>query len=281
MTEEHQQMHCMQVCGGHGDGIRYYRRPGLDVWVLSRVKQDIASGGGDLHLISSCASGRITRMLLADICGFGPLFHGVATRLREVMKRNVNTMKQARSVREMSEHLSEAARLGGFASTLMTTYFAPTRSFTLCNAGHPSPMIYRRQAREWSLLKQAAKPSNDTEECFGLLPTGEFQQMKMKLEPGDMVLAYGDSLTETRARCGQTMGLESLLTRVQQLDCESPHEIPRRLVETVVSEHTENLSEADATIVLCQATETSVGWRDNVLAPFRLLRSVSDATSIA
>ncbi|MGE3780977.1 MAG: hypothetical protein AB7F89_27560, partial [Pirellulaceae bacterium] len=103
-------MNCMEVCGGHGEGTRYYRRPGLDVWVLSRVRQDVEAGGGDLHLLSSCASGRITRMLMADICAFGPLFDGVASRLRRVLKRNVNTILQTRSVRQMSEELAAAAQ---------------------------------------------------------------------------------------------------------------------------------------------------------------------------
>ncbi len=274
-------MNCMEVCGGHGEGVSYYRRPGLDVWVLSRVKQNVTSGGGDLHLLSSCASGRITRMLLADICGFGPLFHGVATRLRKVMKRNVNTIKQARSEREMSEQLAEAAQYGGFASTLMTTYFAPTRSFSVCNAGHPPPLLYRSRVCEWSQMKPSEKSTTTTDGYSELLAAGEFQHMKTSLELGDMVLACSNSLTETRSSSGQTMGLDSLLTRVQQLDCDTPHEMPRRLVDEIVSEHSDNLSDSDCTIVLCQATKTKVGWRDNVLAPFRLLRSVSDTTSIA
>jgi len=276
-----QRMDCMAVCGGHDNGIRHYRRPGLDVWVLSLAHQDVAAGGGDLHLISSCASGRITRMLLADICGFGALFNGIAARLREVMKRNVNTIKQTRSVHEMSEHLKGSAQHGCFASTLISTYFAPTRSFTVCNAGHPAPMLCRRATREWSLLKQPGEQKVDGDGNLGVLSATEYQQMNTTLEVGDMVLTYGNSLTEARARNGQTMGVDALLRRVQELDCNSPADIPQRLVDNIVSERADNLGDSDATIVLCQATEARVDWRDNVLAPFRLLRSVTDRTSFS
>lgn len=216
---------------------------------------------------------------MADVCGFGPLFQGVASRFREIMKQNVNTIKQARSVRQMSEQLTEAAQYGGFASTLMSTYFAPTRSFTACNAGHPSPMLYRHGMRKWSLLKQPARQNLESSGTVGVMCATEYQQFKTKLAVGDMVLTCSNSLTETRSHFGQTIGLDALLSRVQQLDCDSPHELPQRLLDNIVHEQTENLCNVDVTIMLCRATETRVDWRDNVLAPFRLLRSVTDRTS--
>lgn len=271
----------MEICGGHGDGARHYRRPGLDVWIRSRVKQDIAAGGGDLNLISSCASGRITRLVMADICGFGPLFKDLADRLRQVMKRNANTIRQARSVSQMSAQLAAAARQGGFASTVMSTYFAPTRSLTVCNAGHPPPMLYRRRSREWSLLKQQSNQRGTEDNTLGVVSADEYQHTKTTLETGDMVLAVSNSLTETRAANGQLNSIKALLKRVRQLDCESPGDLSEQLIECVCNEHVDNLRDVDASIVLCRATETRVAWRDNLLAPFRLLRSVSDRTSIA
>ncbi len=80
-------------------------------------------------------------MLLADVCGFGSLFADISSELRDLLKRNVNTIKQSRAVREMSCRLDDASHRGGFASTLISTYFAPTRSFSLCNAGHPPPFL--------------------------------------------------------------------------------------------------------------------------------------------
>ena len=272
-------MKCMEIRGGRGEGLSYYERPGLDVWVLSYAKQDVKTCGGELHLISSCASGRITRLLMADICGFGPLFNQLATRMRQVVKQNANTIKQARSVRQMSENLAKAAEHGGFASTLVSTYFAPTRSFTVCNTGHPPPMLYRRDTGDWSLLKQPGRLKTEADETPGLLSTSEYQQFKTSLNAGDMVLCCSNNLTETRSRTGQTIGLSALLGRLQQLEYDFPGDIPQLLVNDLVNQQAENLNDVDTTIVLCQATETGVDWRDNVLAPFRLLRSATDRTS--
>ena len=146
-------INCMDVWGGTGTTQNYLRRPGLDVWVWSQSQASPEHGGGDLHLLSSCASGRITRMLLADVCGFGTLFIDIAGQLRDLMKQNVNSIRQSGLVRELFVKLSSASERGCFASTLVSTYFAPTRSFTICNAGHPPPLVFQSKTGVWSCAK--------------------------------------------------------------------------------------------------------------------------------
>lgn len=285
MTAEHsmtddEPMNCMEVWGGHEARNNRLRRPGLDVWIWSDPRSSTNAGGGDLHLLSSCASGRITRMLLADVCGFGSLFSEIASELRDLMKRNVNTIGQTRAVRDMSCRLEDASQRGGFASTLMSTYFAPTHSFTLCNAGHPPPLLYRAADANWSLLKGTSSSASVDDASPSVLRRDEYQEFKTKLEIGDLVLSYSNSLTECRGSDGATLGLDGLLTRAQELDPARPAEMGPSLANRIRDEHSENLTKDDATILLCRATETPVAWRDNMLAPFRLLRSASDQTTI-
>jgi hypothetical protein len=273
-------MNCMELWGGHGATNNRLRRPGLDVLIWSDPRNSTDAGGGDLHLLSSCASGRITRMLLADVCGFGPLFADISSELRELLKRNVNTIKQSRAVREMSCRLDEAAHRGGFASTLMSTYFAPTRSFALCNAGHPPPLLYRAADANWSVLRNTPSPASVADTFSGVLRSEEYQQFKTNLAIGDMVLSYSNSLTECRRSDGVTMGLNGLVERLRELDPARPADIGPSLANHIRDEHPENLSKEDATILLCRATETPVTWRDKLLAPIRMLRSASDKTNI-
>jgi sigma-B regulation protein RsbU (phosphoserine phosphatase) len=273
-------MKCMEVWGGNGATNNYLSRPGLDVWIWSQSQGCADAGGGDLHLLSSCASGRITRILLADVCGFGPLFAEFAFELREMMKRNVNSIQQARCVREMSDRLEDASQRGGFASTLISTFFAPNRSLALCNAGHPPPLLFRAQARTWSVLRQAPVNMSSADAHLGVVSRGEYQQFKVKLEVGDMVLSQSNPLTECRSANGGIIGLEGLLSRVRQLDPQKPSNLATKLVTQIRNEHADNLATEDATVLLCRATVTRVAWQDNLLAPFRLLRAVADETRI-
>ncbi len=274
-----EQLQCMEVWGGHGRTENHFTRPGLDVWIWSNTQDTIESGGGDLHMLSSCASGRITRMLLADICGYGSIFTQIASELRELMKRNVNTIQQARLVRQMTDRLEQASQRGGYASTLISTYFAPTRSLTMCNAGHPPPLLYRHATREWTILKQVPNEAFTPDVNFGVMDPVEYQQVKTKLEVGDLLLSYSNVLTECHDSNGRTLGLHGLLQLVKSLDAQDPDEFGRKLLRQIRIEDSENLTDSDATVLLCRATTTRPSLKDNMLAPLRMLRQPTSRES--
>ncbi len=211
MGAERDYMNCMEVWGGNGTRSNHLTRPGLDVWISSHSNGCAESGGSDLHLLSSCASGRITRMLLADVCSCGPLFQEISAELRDLMKRNVNVVQQGRFVRHMNRRLACLSERGGFASTLISTYFAPTRSYSLCNAGHPPPLLFRSRSREWSVLRQVAADLSRAAVPDGVVDFSEYQQLTTKMDVGDMVLSYSNILTECRDTRGDIVGLDGLL----------------------------------------------------------------------
>ena len=280
----HAPAQCMEVWGGSGPADTAFSRPGLDVWAWSKPlaggPRHANSGGGDLHLLSSCASGRITRMMLAEVCGAGSQFERIAGELRDLMKQNINTIQQARLVRAMTRRLEDASREGGYASTLISTYFAPTRSLSLCNAGHPPPLLYRSSTREWSQVKQTPLDSADDAVTPGVVAPSEQQHFQTTLDLGDMLLGFSNSLTECRGADGMLLGVAGLLNLVRQIGSDGPAELVRRLTHHLVTDHPSNLAESDATILLCQSSATPVPWRDTLLAPLRLLGSVSDKTRL-
>jgi serine phosphatase RsbU (regulator of sigma subunit) len=108
----------------------------------------------------------------------------------------------------------------------------------------------------------------------------EYQQFDERLAVGDMVLSYSNVLTECRGASGRILGVEGLLRRVRQLDPQQPAELVSSLIGRIRAEHAGNFATDDATAILCRATDTKVAWRDNLLAPFRLLRSAGDRTRI-
>ena len=59
-----------------------------------------------------------------------------------------------------------------------------------------------------------------------------------------------------------------------------PSEILSSLVDRLNRWNGDQLAASDATLLLCRATERAVGWKDNLLAPFRLLTTVADKTRL-
>ena len=117
-----ERMECMEVWGGNQCVDRSFQTPGLKVWVYSRPFGQ-AVGGGDVYYLSSCASGRITRMLLADVSGHGEMVSQMAVALRDLMRPNVNYIRQTRFVQAMNQQFSEFSEQGGFATALASTFF--------------------------------------------------------------------------------------------------------------------------------------------------------------
>lgn len=221
-------------------------------------------------------------MLLADVGGTENLFTDVADNMRDLMKKNINVIAQTSAVRQMSSNLDNASEKGGFASTLLSTYFAPLRSFAICNAGHPPPMLYRAATGEWHLLKSSSLKDSDDLPPSGNVSPNEFQSLKLSLEVGDMVLSYSNALTECRGRDGKTLGLMGLRSIVRQLNHANLDENALDgLIERIRGEHPDNLQEDDITVMLSKVTGARVRMRDNFLAPFRLARrTILDRTSL-
>lgn len=273
-------MPCMEVCGGNGDVEKHFTMPGLDTWVFSQPQGNSAVDGGDIHFLSSCASGRITRMLLADICAPGAVFVDLSSQLRDLMLHNVNTITQTRFVREMHAELHRYADQGAYAAAQISTFFAPTRSFSLCNAGYPTPLVYRSSTRSWTLLKPSAcdAPTSDADNASGVLDENEYQQFTIRLDSGDMVLNYGNSLAECRPNNAPTLGVTGLLNTLEQLGSSDPDAIVSSLASLLTDHGNQSANLADTTFMLCRATDRGVRWKDNLLAPFRLLGRASDRT---
>lgn len=283
-SSEQDLMNCMEVRGGYGGTANFFRRPGLDVWIWSQSRDKARIEGGEMHYISSCASGRITRTLMADVGGIGSLFTDVAGRMRDLMAKNVNVIAQNSAVKQMASNLGDASRQGGFASTVLSTFFAPTQSMTICNAGHPPPLIYRAAEDQWTVLKTTPNSSSTVGEESGTVSPDEYQRFKLKMSAGDMVLSYSNALTECRYRDGRIIGIAGLLelarilNKVECGDVGGARNVLEDFVDRLRQENEENMRDDEATMILSVATRVRVALRDNLLAPFRLFGRVSDRT---
>src|SRR5437660_11237522 len=94
MDDHH--MQCMEVWGGNQSVDSGVVMAGLDAWVYSKPYGG-SDGGGDVYYVSSCATGRITRLLVADVSGHGQAVADLAVALRARMREYVNHIEKTRS----------------------------------------------------------------------------------------------------------------------------------------------------------------------------------------
>lgn len=274
-------MHCMEVWGGNTAVDKWFDMPGLTAWVYSQP-HGTSSGGGDVYYISSCASGRITRILLADVSGHGEKVSQVAISLRELMRSHVNLVRQKRFVQAVNRAFTDADHTGKFATAIIGTYFAPTRSYEFCNAGHPPSFLYRADPGTWSMLDITVQERDELPPNFplGIDASTEYQQQSVKLNPGDAILSYSDALIESVRQDGELLMPAGLLDIVQSIEMGHPEAFVPKLIETIRGLSPENLTGDDTTIIMCQATKSRPSLRNNLLAPIRVLRKAADNTTL-
>ena len=134
-------LQCMEIWGGSEAIDNTIEVPGIDAWITSTPFNG-ALRGGDIHYVSMCACGRISRFALADVAGHGDEAAALADRLRSLMRRYINTPDQTNLVRALNREMSAIVSGGAFATAVMASYFPPTDHLIVCNAGHPAPLWY-------------------------------------------------------------------------------------------------------------------------------------------
>ncbi len=269
---------CMEVTGGRLSCDIQYEMPGLSMKILSRQSDHGVEGGGEVHYVSSCASGRITRMMLADICGSEEVFHRLSCEMRGGLIRNINSIWQTRVISEMSKQLREFAGQGGFATASVATFFAPTRSFVMCNIGNPPPIVFRSKERRWEVLHGEAQQIDAAEEVDGVFSEHEYRHISTKLEVGDLFAIYGNGFAQSSFPGGDIVGHHRLVSALQDAPNTDPESRFEHLVKLIQGESS---SDEDSTILVCRVTNSSVSLKDNLLAPLRLLRRPQDNTEIS
>jgi len=247
-------MKCLEVCGGSQLTARGVVIGGLDAWVYSKPHGQ-AQRGGDVYYASSCAAGRITRLLLADVSGHGTSVAAIAADLRTLMRRFINRWDQAEFVRLLNQQFSALSKRGTFATAIVSTFFAPSRRLIVCNAGHPRPILYRAQQKEWSLLGHESPPrlTGPLNLPLGLLSITEYEHFDVELEPGDCVVTYTDALIESSDADGEELGEEGVLRLLKLLGDVKPEKLIDALLGEIAERYPENLSYDDVTMLIVRA----------------------------
>ena len=273
-------MQCMEVWGGSQLTAAGVEFGGLDAWVYSKPYGQ-AQFGGDVYYASSCATGRISRLLLADVSGHGKAVAATAADLRTLMRRFVNRLDQTEFVRLLNQQFMALSQDGTFATAVVTTFFAPSRRLTVCNAGHPRPLMYRASERQWNFLGHhgAATHSTPSNIPLGLMDVSEYEQFDVELEPGDCVVSYTDALIESCDADGEMLGEAGLLRIMRVLGDVEPHNLIDTLLKEIAERYPENLTDDDVTVLAVRANgqQPRRSFSEKFGALIRLTRSVIGA----
>lgn len=227
-------LQCMEIWSGNNRVQQAVTLPGLDAWVYSRPCED-GEHGGDVHYISTCGAGKISRIALADVSGHGDTVSQTGTRLRRLMRKYINTVDQTRFARALNVDFAGFAEASRFATALLVTYFAPNDHLIICNVGHPRPLWYRAAEQTWSVLDHGTphRTTRIRNLPLGIIPETQYSQFAVPLGVDDILLLYTDALIEARNPAGDLLSEDGLLEKARGLDVSDPATIGTQLLKAL------------------------------------------------
>jgi sigma-B regulation protein RsbU (phosphoserine phosphatase) len=114
-----------------------------------------------------------------------------------------------------------------FVTALYAVYDAHHRTLKFARAGHPAPMIYRRDEN------MSVELAGEVVYPMGIYPYDQVPVAETKLGSGDLLLLYTDGITERFNNEGKAYGEERLLKLLAENRADNPQRILAKIIEDV------------------------------------------------
>lgn len=198
---------CMELWAGNEKAHRSLELAGLEGDVIA-----VPSGGdagGDLAAVFSC-SDNIARVVLADAVGHGYSASLVARHVHKLLHKFHDIRDTAGLLAALNDEftLGTANDAGGLRLTTVVTgtYDGMSGEFNFAYAAHPRMLVWR--AREERFVELGEGLENLP---LGFITGEQYNEQSIRLNVGDMILAFSDGATEARSPAGDQLTHVGLL----------------------------------------------------------------------
>ena len=255
-TMSEHELSCMEVWSGHRSVENVASSRGLKAWIWSRPFQGDADGG-DVHYLSLCVGGIVTRLVLADVAGHGSAVAETSRNLRRLLRRFMNAKRQDRLVSEINREFTELEQHGRFATAVVASFLSHRKRLLVTNAGHPRPLYFSHATKQWTLLdpglgNNEMGPDNMP---FGILESSDYSNLSIPISNGDIVIFYTDAYSEAAGADEVLLGETGLLQLAQSISVDQSCEGFGRALRDAVSSFANNVSSDDETLIVFQFGE--------------------------
>ena len=219
---------CNEVWGGNRTFQGPIELPGLRGVLFSQPCE--GGRGGDVHYLSVCGSGLISRACLADVTGHGESVAAISQTMHDLLRRSVNRLDERKVLRRLNLSLSKLDD-GSFTTAAALTYFPPTRRLSISYAGHEPAWYYDGARQHWSRMETAQRKG-----LFDIVlaahPKTRYTRRVRRVAIGDRLLMITDGVLEAPNAAGELFGRERLASVLQ-----TAHDLtPQALIPAIIEE---------------------------------------------
>jgi len=224
---------CLEIRGGNERASYSIDLPGMTAWISCRPLTP-ATRGGDLHYLSVCSRGFVSRITLADVAGHGELVSSVAERLRDVLRKHSDAWDQSDVVRDLNDSFLAGAEGLQYATAIVLGYYSATGELLFTNAGHLPPLWYHAAEQKWTLMLESSPYSKDVADLpLGMIPGTPYTQTAVQIAAGDLIVLYTDGVTDSTDASGAHLEKDGLLRLARRIPPASASQTGRGLIESL------------------------------------------------
>lgn len=205
------QLACAEIMGGNHDVATAIWLPGLSGFLYS--KPCGGAKGGDVHYVTSCFHGVISRVCLADVAGHGEQVSRISAWLHDLLRNKFHHHNPAHTFESLNRRMAKRG-FDTVATAFCLSYDSAGGGLAVCNAGHPAGLMWASETGGWSYLNQREEPSDDGAVhnlILGVMESARYGLLKRRLKGGERFLIYSDGVIETPAPDGTLFGEDNLM----------------------------------------------------------------------
>lgn len=176
----------------------------------------LALPGGQLGIAIGDVSGKGIAAALT-MASLQASLRGEATRAPENLAALVSNVNRL---------VYEASSANRYATFFYGQYNPATRQLTYVNAGHNPPMLFHGSGKDFRLSRLETGGT-----VVGLLESFPYEQASLKIEPGDVFLAFTDGISESMNSADEEWGEGPLIETVKACSGLSPSEMITRIMQ--------------------------------------------------
>ena len=200
---------------------RHPQPEGWSLWSFMRPANDV---GADLVDYIDLSEERLG-VVLGDVAGKGLGAALLTAKLQATLRALVPGCP---SLSDLGAQMNDILHRDGIDNRFVTLFYVEMRpasgALRFVNAGHNPPFVLRAQATE-SLMASAIP--------LGMMAGTTYLEGDLKLEPGDLLVAYSDGLTEARDARDEEFGADRLKALLPGLRGLSAEQAVRVIIDEV------------------------------------------------
>lgn len=190
------------------------KAPGLELCGICRPARGVS---GDYYDFLPMGAGKVG-MVLGDVSGKGVSAALIMASIQSLIRTQLYTdssdgkhdsgnLSTARFFDVLNQQMFETTPAEKYATCFYALYDSDAQQFVYTNAGHPAPVLVRDN--EILRLDIGGTP-------LGLVSPMSYREAKIKLEPGDTLVAFTDGFTESENSFEEQFGESRLISGVRR-----------------------------------------------------------------